>query len=114
MVVTGVIELQEFEGFSLFAYQLGNDEGEIGWLFSVVRPGAPSENRYWVVKEDFYSTLHWIAFDGHIRTIETTTPPANETMDQAERAAMLRAIAEYEPLDLSSVRRRIPGTNDKL
>ena len=86
-----------FDGYTVIGIKFENDAGAIGWKITPCRTGVDPNHDYWVAGENFYSfSIHYQYQRTAINLREIHDPPITESIDAAERKAVLKAIAEWE------------------
>jgi hypothetical protein len=86
-----------FDQFGILGIRYENVDGETGWDITPWRNGLSPTHSYWVAGGNFFSvTMHKFYKNTPENRIEIFHPPITDQIDADERAAVLKAITEWE------------------
>jgi hypothetical protein len=86
-----------FDAYTVMGIQYRSADGEMGWhISSWMESGYDGVHDFWVSGRTFYSVSIHIFYKGTPHTLIEMFGPIQTGIDQAERDAVLKAIAEWE------------------
>jgi hypothetical protein len=97
----------EFGDYTVVGFKYQDACGQTGWPVTSWQTGFDPVHDFWVSGRNFHPvSLHFFYKGTAVNFIEIYDPPIATGIDQAEREAVLKAIAEWEKPERLSVSER--------
>lgn len=85
-----------FDDYTVMGRKFENASFEIGWDITAWRKSIDPIHGYWVARGNFYSATFHMGYKGTpLNVIDIFQPPITESIEPAERKAVLKAIDEW-------------------
>jgi hypothetical protein len=86
-----------FDDYTVMGFKLQNANSEIGWHITSWLSGFDPVHDFWVAGRNFHSVaIHYFYKGSPYNLIQIYEPPLTSGIEQAERDAVLKTIAEWE------------------